>query len=291
MTQIPGLDALKEIFTGSGKRQNELIKEYKSLITDSPEEAKKILEMILRIIKQEQFMRSFVSISIVAIVLIYSLSFILDKYINKGEVLTKESAIEFLNALDDKPNFNLQYDESKIGITRKNKIIGYLSNSKKNDFLTIVNDTAEISKWKAQNNSANNLFEAIELVKRSGNINPKITYPAYQKGEHYAYRGLNNFWFKIGEVTTEITPTDTIFFYDIYFGEGKAPDISWIAQPKTYTNTPDGLGNINDAPPSLIEKNDWQNTYIVCFGIGFFLDNRVYRINSEAHSFAIKDQQ
>ncbi len=289
MPQIPGIETLRQIFTGSGKNQLDLIDKYKSLINDnSPEEAIKILRTILRGINIEMFVRAFTGIAIVAIVILFAVLYAYQQLFNKEIVpLTTETALEYLDSLKLKPNYKLNYSGSQIAISKDDKTIGFLENSNNKDFLTIDNKNGDNSKWKAKINSSDSVFEVIQLIKSSGSIIPK-KYPAYEINKSYPFNNLNNFHFKIKEGKIE---KDTIYEYKILFGEGKKPNISWTENYYEYTNTPNGEGRINDSPPIYLEKDNWHNTYIVFFGIGKFAeDKRIYKVRSQAFCLVIKDE-
>ena len=292
MSQIPGLQTLKELVSGTGKRQKELINEYRDLIGDSPEEGKKILKTILRIIRQEQFLRITIIFVIVVIVFVYAIALKFEKYIfTEGEVITKEKALAYLGSLDNRPSFNLKPEGSKLGIAKHDQIIGYLGTAEKDDFITILPDDETKSTWIAQTNYSADLKERILLHKQSGNLFPKTQYPAYEVGKTYPFNNLEKFWFEISAVNHKVIGNDSIYTYDILFGEGIPGQISWIEKPIPYTNTINGLGHINDSPPRVVERKEWKNMYVVFFGIGLFTDYRVYKIHSKAYALSIREKR
>lgn len=177
MSQESGFNIFKYIFTGTGKRQKELIKEYRDLIGDSPNKGNKILETILKIIRQEQRLRIFVAVIMILIAAILLLAPKFEKYIFSE--ITKEKAFEYLSKVDNRSNFDLKLIDSQVGIVKDKKIIGYLNKTNKDNLITINSDDNKKSHWIVQINSSENISEGLSLNKTSGNLFPKESYPAY----------------------------------------------------------------------------------------------------------------
>lgn len=289
MAQFSGVNILKTLITGTGQHQKELIEQYKDLVQTSPQEATQMLSTILKIIRQEQIVRIISSLLLIGIVGFSAVLLLLDNsnlLASDMQMMTRENIMIHLGNLENKPLLTLEAEDSQIAVRSDSFTIGYVRNSRVDDFITLKTKQDAAAVWYASMNNSDEIKDELKLERSIGTLS-STEYPGYEKGIPYKVGDLEDFWFKIEEVDTPRWLPEKMA-YKLRFGEGASDDISWHQELQVIVNTNNGEGNLVAKAPSVLQKADWNRSYVISHGIGKFVDNRVYKLNIKAYGFNLE---